>query len=288
MKTNPLVALGQAGQSPWIDYIHRGMIASGELARRIAEDGIRGVTSNPTIFEKAVASGHDYDEQIAALAKRGNAAPRRRTRDRHGRHPGGRGRAAPGVRHVEGGRRVRLARGRPGPGARHEGDDRPGAGAVRRRRPAERDDQDPRHEGRASGRGGDDRLRDSGERDADLLRETVRGRRGGVHAGPRAASRRRRRPAQGGVRGVVLRFPGRHRRGPAPAVHRRAVARLAEGGDRAVADREAGGGQRAPGVRPVRGDLLVSAVERALLCLARGCSGPCGRAPGRRTRNTPT
>ncbi|HEX7519416.1 MAG TPA: transaldolase [Candidatus Deferrimicrobium sp.] len=71
MKTNPLVALGQAGQSPWLDYIHRGMIASGELARRIAEDGIRGVTSNPTIFEKAVSSGHDYDEQIAALAKEG-------------------------------------------------------------------------------------------------------------------------------------------------------------------------------------------------------------------------
>ena len=71
MKTNPLVALGQAGQSPWLDYIHRGMIASGELARRIAEDGIKGVTSNPTIFEKAVTTGHDYDEQITALAKEG-------------------------------------------------------------------------------------------------------------------------------------------------------------------------------------------------------------------------
>jgi len=71
MKTNPLVALGEAGQSPWIDYIHRGMIASGELARRIAEDGIRGVTSNPTIFEKAISSGHDYDDQIRALARAG-------------------------------------------------------------------------------------------------------------------------------------------------------------------------------------------------------------------------
>jgi len=71
MKTNPLVALGRAGQSPWIDYIHRGMIASGELARRIAEDGIRGVTSNPTIFEKAVSSGSDYDAQIRALARAG-------------------------------------------------------------------------------------------------------------------------------------------------------------------------------------------------------------------------
>jgi transaldolase len=69
MKTNPLVALGRAGQSPWLDYIHRGMIASGELARRVAEDGIKGVTSNPTIFEKAVTTGHDYDAQVAALAK---------------------------------------------------------------------------------------------------------------------------------------------------------------------------------------------------------------------------
>ena len=69
MKANPLVELGRAGQSPWIDYIHRGMIASGELARRIAEDGIRGVTSNPTIFEKAVSSGHDYDAQIRSLAR---------------------------------------------------------------------------------------------------------------------------------------------------------------------------------------------------------------------------
>ncbi|HEX9191137.1 MAG TPA: transaldolase family protein, partial [Candidatus Deferrimicrobiaceae bacterium] len=69
MSGNPLVALGASGQSPWLDYIHRGMIVSGELGHRIAEDGIRGVTSNPTIFEKAVSSGSDYDGQILALAK---------------------------------------------------------------------------------------------------------------------------------------------------------------------------------------------------------------------------
>jgi transaldolase/glucose-6-phosphate isomerase len=74
MKKNPLVALGEAGQSPWLDYIHRGMIASGELARRIADDGIRGVTSNPTIFEKAISAGAEYDAQIAELAK-GGASP---------------------------------------------------------------------------------------------------------------------------------------------------------------------------------------------------------------------
>ena len=70
MKGNPLVALGQSGQSPWLDYIHRGMIGSGELARRVAEDGIRGVTSNPTIFEKAVSAGHDYDAQVLDLARK--------------------------------------------------------------------------------------------------------------------------------------------------------------------------------------------------------------------------
>jgi transaldolase/glucose-6-phosphate isomerase len=75
MKKNPLVALGEAGQSPWLDYIHRGMLASGELARRIAEDGIRGVTSNPTIFEKAVSSGTDYDAQIGKLARERATVP---------------------------------------------------------------------------------------------------------------------------------------------------------------------------------------------------------------------
>ena len=75
MKTNPLVALGQAGQSPWLDYIHRGMIASGELARRIAEDGIKGVTSNPTIFEKAVSDGSRLRRADRGAREGGSAAP---------------------------------------------------------------------------------------------------------------------------------------------------------------------------------------------------------------------
>ncbi len=71
MKTNPMVALGQAGQSPWLDYIERGLIVSGGLARLVSEDGIKGVTSNPTIFEKAVSGGHEYDAQIRDLAAAG-------------------------------------------------------------------------------------------------------------------------------------------------------------------------------------------------------------------------
>jgi len=74
MKKNPLAALREAGQSPWLDYIHRGLIVSGELARMIREDGISGVTSNPTIFEKAVSSGTDYDAQVAELAREGVSA----------------------------------------------------------------------------------------------------------------------------------------------------------------------------------------------------------------------
>jgi transaldolase/glucose-6-phosphate isomerase len=75
MKTrkNPLVKLGKVGQSPWLDYIHRGLIESGELARLVAEDGIRGVTSNPTIFEKAISESREYDAQIRALAGSGKS-----------------------------------------------------------------------------------------------------------------------------------------------------------------------------------------------------------------------
>lgn len=74
-KRNPLVDLGGMGQSPWLDYIHRGLITSGELARLVAEDGIKGVTSNPTIFEKAISGGPEYDDQIQALASGGASVP---------------------------------------------------------------------------------------------------------------------------------------------------------------------------------------------------------------------
>ena len=67
---NPLVRLGELGQSPWYDYITRDLVASGELARLIADDGLRGMTSNPTIFEKAVAGSRLYDEDIRRLGRR--------------------------------------------------------------------------------------------------------------------------------------------------------------------------------------------------------------------------
>jgi transaldolase len=71
MTTNPLIRLGQLGQSPWYDFITRDLVTSGELARLIAEDGLRGMTTNPTIFEKAVAGSDLYDEDIRRLATEG-------------------------------------------------------------------------------------------------------------------------------------------------------------------------------------------------------------------------
>jgi transaldolase len=56
---NPLKELGAQGQSIWLDYIRRNLIRSGELKRMVDDDGIRGVTSNPTIFEKAIAGSTD-------------------------------------------------------------------------------------------------------------------------------------------------------------------------------------------------------------------------------------
>ena len=57
---NPLLQLLEHGQSVWYDNISRGTIVSGQLQRLIDEDGVRGVTSNPAIFEKAISGSDDY------------------------------------------------------------------------------------------------------------------------------------------------------------------------------------------------------------------------------------
>ncbi|MGH7711052.1 MAG: transaldolase [Gemmatimonadaceae bacterium] len=68
MSENPLMRLHAAGQSVWQDYIDRAMLDDGSLDRLIAEDALMGMTSNPTIFEKALSSRHDYDAPIAEAA----------------------------------------------------------------------------------------------------------------------------------------------------------------------------------------------------------------------------
>jgi len=74
MSSNPLKRLGTLGQSIWLDYIRRDLMSSGGLRRLIEEDGLRGMTSNPSIFEKAIAESHDYDEDIRAMALMGKGA----------------------------------------------------------------------------------------------------------------------------------------------------------------------------------------------------------------------
>jgi transaldolase/glucose-6-phosphate isomerase len=69
-QANPVAELRQQGQSIWLDYIRRSLIQSGELKRLMDEKGVTGMTSNPTIFDKAIGGSSDYDEALAAMLKK--------------------------------------------------------------------------------------------------------------------------------------------------------------------------------------------------------------------------
>src|SRR5687768_8236123 len=66
MSNNRLQQLQDLGQSIWLDNIDRKMLHNGDLERRVREDALTGMTSNPTIFEKALAEGADYDDQLVS------------------------------------------------------------------------------------------------------------------------------------------------------------------------------------------------------------------------------
>lgn len=68
MKENPLKKLEVLGQSIWLDYIRCDLITSGKLKLMTKEDGLRGITSNPSIFEKAIAESNMYDKDISEIA----------------------------------------------------------------------------------------------------------------------------------------------------------------------------------------------------------------------------
>ncbi len=69
---NPLQTLERFGQSPWLDFIQRSFVADGSLAGLVRSDRLKGVTSNPAIFEKAMGHGTDYDEQLRQIVGAGN------------------------------------------------------------------------------------------------------------------------------------------------------------------------------------------------------------------------
>jgi transaldolase len=76
MKNNPLVELGRLGQSFWYDNIGRGLIDGGELKRMIDEDGLKGITSNPSIFYKSIKEGGPYNALLGELSARGGLSPK--------------------------------------------------------------------------------------------------------------------------------------------------------------------------------------------------------------------
>jgi len=67
---NPVKALEKHGQAVWLDFLARGFVAKGELKKLIDADGVKGVTSNPSIFEKAIGSSDEYDGAIAGILKK--------------------------------------------------------------------------------------------------------------------------------------------------------------------------------------------------------------------------
>lgn len=71
--TNPLLLLQAEGQSVWYDNIDRSQLTSGAFQRLLDEDGVVGVTANPTIFEKSISAGHAYDQQISQLISEGKS-----------------------------------------------------------------------------------------------------------------------------------------------------------------------------------------------------------------------
>ena len=72
---NPLKQLNDFGQSPWLDFVSRDLLRSGQLSKMIEDDGLRGVTSNPSIFEKAIGHGDDYDQMIREAEAAGDLDP---------------------------------------------------------------------------------------------------------------------------------------------------------------------------------------------------------------------
>jgi len=76
MNKNPLIALKELGQSIWLDNLSRKLIRTGELKRLIEEDGISGITSNPSIFQKAISGSADYDASLQKQLDRGVKDPK--------------------------------------------------------------------------------------------------------------------------------------------------------------------------------------------------------------------
>src|SRR4051794_35601706 len=211
MSDTPLTRMLDHGQSPWIDYLSRPFVRDGDL-EGLVRDGIRGVTSNPTIFQAAIADGDAYDDQLREVLKtetdpkevflalavediRGACDILRAEWDRVGENARDGWvslEVDPNLAH-DTQRTIEEAK-RLHPGARPRARDRGAQAPAGSRRPPKCFQKDPRHARGPAGDRGDDRGRHPGERHAHLLAPAAPRRGGGLHPRAAAVRGRRRRP----------------------------------------------------------------------------------------------
>ena len=73
-KVNPLKQLNECGQAPWLDFLLRSFVAKGDLKTMIERDGLKGVTSNPSIFQKAIGDSDEYVDSMKTFLKKTDAS----------------------------------------------------------------------------------------------------------------------------------------------------------------------------------------------------------------------
>ena len=199
------------GQSVWLDYIRRNLFTTGELARLVKEDGLRGMTSNPAIFEKAIAGSTDYAQELQELAKRKDLDAKG-VYEQLAIHDIQK--AADVLRPVYDGveapRRLREPGSFARPRAQDAGDHRGSAPAVESGRPRKPDDQGSRHRRGNSGVSAADQRRHQRQRHAAFRAGRVRASRRGLHRGSRRFCEGRRGRQPHGQRRELLREPHRH------------------------------------------------------------------------------
>ena len=221
MPESNLHKLSALGQSVWIDFLSRQMVHGGKLAKMMEEDAVVGVTSNPTIFQKAISEGNAYDEQLKEILDSGEEDPKEiflqlTSRDISDacdllRKVWDEGKGLDG--YVSWEVDPNLAYDRDGTIAQaHRLHDWIDKAEPVREDPGDR--AGPRRDRR------DDRCGEEHQRHVDLLARPPPGSDGGLHPRSRAARRERRRPESGALGRKLLCLSCRHRSGQAPRRNR--------------------------------------------------------------------
>ena len=216
MPKSRLHQLSELGQSVWIDSLSRGWLKDGELARMMSEDAVVGVTSNPTIFQKAMAEGEWYDDQLREVVKEYDdtkeiflqlAAEDIKDACDLFRPVWDETDGTDGYVSLEVDPELRV---------RDRGDDRRGDPLPRLDRSSESPREDPGHAAGPARDRRDDLAGPQHQRDADLLSAAPPGGRRGLHPRARTARRGRRRSVDRRIGRELLRLARRHRGRPAP------------------------------------------------------------------------